>query len=214
MPNNDCLPQVHICGIRLAELDTNGVPTPGANNLIAVDSIVEIQATPVITAGDEIEEKNGCGAVCINYKGPDTLKRFDLSLIVCDHNPYVMAALGRGVVLTDAGINGYGFPALGATSEDGVSIEFWAKRIDQGALHADYPYAWWVMPKVTNLAHGPMTWNNGANRPTFTGRAFENDNWFDGPLNDWPVESDRAIQWFPVPELPTFQCAPQALLAS
>lgn len=214
MANSDCIPQVHIVGMRLSELDPTGVPTPGSDTLIAVDSIVEIQATPVVTTGAEIEEPNGQGAICINYKAPDTLKRFDLSLIVCDHNPYVMRALGRGVVLESGGVRGYGFPALGPTNEDGLSIEFWAKRIDQGALHAEYPYAWWVMPLVTNLAHGPMTWNNGANRPTFTGRAFENDNWFDGPLNDWPVESDRALQWFPVPELPDFDCAPQALLAS
>ena len=214
MANNDCLPQVHICAMRVAELETTGVPAPGAGNLITVDSIVEIAATAVITEGDEIEEKNGCGAVCINYKAPDTLKRFDLSLIVCDHNPFVMAALGRGVVLNDAGVNGYAFPALGPTNEDAVSIEFWAKRIDAGALHSEYPYAWWVLPKVTNLGHGDMTWNNGANRPTFTGRAFENENWFDGPLNDWPVESDRALQWFPTPELPDTACAPAALIAS
>lgn len=217
MANSDCIPQVHICAMRVAELDPNGVPTPGSN-LLTVDSIVELVATPAITEGDQIEDKNGCGVVCVNYKGPDTLLRYDITLIVCDQNPYVMAALGRGTILDDVvgleTIRGYAFPALGEASTEAVSIEFWAKRIDDGALHADYPYAWWVMPKVTDLRHDAMTFNNGSNRPAFVGRAFENENWFDGPLNDWPVESDRAVQWFPTPALPTVACEPTILPAS
>lgn len=213
MANSDCLPQVHICAIRIAELDSNGVPTPGSD-LITVDSIVDINMTPAVKEGSQIEDENGCGEVCINYKAPDTLLRYDLTITVCDHNPYVMAALGRGVILTDAGVRGYGFPAIGAASEEAVSIEWYAKRIDDGALHSEYPYAWWVAPKVTTLRHGPMTWNNGSNRPTFVGRAFENENWFDGPLNDWPVASDRALQWFPTPGLPITSCTPAELPAS
>jgi hypothetical protein len=199
--------------MRVAELDPNGVPTPGSF-LLTVDSIVEITTTPVITDGDEIKDKNGCGEVCINYKGPDSFDRLDVGITVCDHNPYVMAALGRGDILTDSGVRGYAFPALGPTNEDAVSIEFFAKRIDDGALQADYPYAWWVLPKVNNLRLGPMTFNSGSNRPSFVGRAFENENWFDGPLNDWPVSSDRVLQWFPIPELPTVSCTPAILPAS
>lgn len=213
MPNNDCIPQVHICAMRIAELDPNGVPTPGSN-LLTVDSIVELAMTPAVKEGAQIEDENGCGSVCVNYKSPDTLLRYDFTMTVCDHNPYVMAAMGRGAILTDGDVRGYAFPALGPTSEEAISIEWFAKRVDDGALQADYPYAWWVAPKITNLRHGPMTWNNGSNRPTFVGRAFENENWFDGPLNDWPVESDRALQWFPIPELPTVSCEPTILPAS
>lgn len=210
MSESDCFPQVHICAMRVAELDPDGVPTPGAGMLLTVDTVVEIQVTPNFTEGDVIEEKNGCGVVKVNYEGPATLKRYDLQITDLSRSPFLGAALARGEVLTDAGVHGFAAPALGPTSEDGVSIEFWAKRIDDGALAAVNPYAWWVFPKVTNLRENAFTKNAQADKPVFVGRAFENANWFDGPLNDWPVTSDRAYQWFPTPSLPTVACDPTA----
>lgn len=214
MANIDCLPQVHICALRVAELDANGVPTPGMDTLITVDSIVELTVTPVVREGQTITELGGQGTPCIDYQGDDSIVRADIAITVCDNNPHVLRALGRGTVLTDAGVNGYAWPSLGPVPADRVSIEYWAKRIEDGDLANENPYAWWVLPKVTNLRQGPITANNGAQRPTFTGRAFENPNWFDGPLNDWPVESDRFLQWFPVPELPVVSCEPTDIVPS
>lgn len=214
MADELCLPQVHVCAMRLAQLDPSGVPQPGAGNLLTIDSMVSITATPVITDGDEIEEKTGCGIVGVNYKGPDTLKRYDLAIQVLDRNPYVAQFLGRGVILQANGAVGYGAPSLGPTNEEAISIEFWAKRIDEGTLSSVNPYAWWTFPKVTNLREDVITKDQNADKPSFVGRAFENPNWFDGPLNDWPVSSDRAYQWFPTPVLPTADCEPTAIPVS
>ncbi len=214
MSDDDCFPQVHLCAMRIANLDPSGVPQPGAGQLLTIDSMVEIALTPSVTDGDEIKEKTGCGVVGVNYKGPDSLDRFDLKITVLDRNPYVGVALGRGSLLNDAGVHGYSVPALGPTSDDAVSIEFWSKRIDDGALAAPNPYAWWVIPKVTNLREDVITKNSGADKPVYIGRAFENVNWYDGPLNDWPVASDRAIQWFPTSALPAVACDPTTIPVS
>lgn len=214
MADDDCFPQLNICAMRIATLEADGVPLPGAGMLLTVDSMVEVAITPSVTTGDETKEKNGCGVVKVNYQAPDSLDRYDVKITVLDRNPFVGAALGRGVVLTSGGANGYGAPLLGPTSEDAVSIEFWAKRVDDGALAAVNPYAWWVLPKITNLREDAITKNASADKPVFLGRAFENLNWFDGPLNDWPVASDRAWQWFPTSALPTIGCDPTAIPVS
>lgn len=214
MANNDCLPQVMACRLRVCKLDSNGVPSPGANKLYVTDAFASLTATPVYVDADEIEEKNGCGEVAINYKGDDSFKRLDVELQIHTHDPYLAEMLGLGTVLTSGGVNGYAVPPIGALTGNGVSVEVWAKRIDSGALHAEYPYAWWVLPKVQNLRHGTKTFNNGAHIQTFTGQAVENENWYDGPLNNWPVASDRALQWFPTASMPAVVCGPQTVTAS
>ncbi len=214
MANNDCLPQVQACVIRVADLDVSGVPLPGSDNLYVSDALTTLQMTPVYTDADEIEEKNACGTVCVNYQGDPTLKRGDIELTICTADPYLQAKLGYGDVLTDTGIHGFAYPPIGVVTGNGVSIELWAKRIDDGELHDEWPYAWWVLPRVTRLKHGVRTFNNGAQLPVFSGQAYENPNWFDGPLNDWPVSSDRFAQWFPSQTIPVASCGAQALAAS
>lgn len=214
MAEDVTLPQVQACAIRVAQLDGSGVPQPGANNLYVSKAFTELQLTPVYTDGDEIEEKNACGEVGINYKAADSLKRADVQLTVITQDPYLTKLLALGSILTDSGVHGYAFPSIGSVESDGVSIELWAKRIDDGSLASDYPYAWWVLPRVINLRQGQRTFGSGAQLPVFTGQALENPNWYDGPLNDWPVASDRLAQWFPASQLPDVSQGSVTLAAS
>ncbi len=46
------------------------------------------------------------------------------------------------------------------------------------------------------------------------GEAYENDNWYNGPLNDWPVASDRVYQWMPTNYIPPDMCGFQAVAAT
>lgn len=218
MANNDCLPQVHACVMRVTDLDSNGVPTPGADHIYTTDALTILTMTPVYVDGEEIEERNACGTVCVNYRGDDSFKRLDVEITICAQDPRLVSKLGGGTVLspTQSGdvTRGYSYPSIGAITGNGVSIEVWAKRIDDGDLHVDWPYAWWVLPKVKNLRHGVRTFNNGAQLPVFSGQAYENPNWFNGPTNDWPSASDRVAQWIPDRTLPTVVCGPTSLAAS
>lgn len=214
MANNDCIPQIQACAIRVAVLDSNGVPHPGANSLYVSDALTELTLTPNYTDGETIEQRNACGGLCISYRSPDTLNWLDVSLTICSQDPYLVQMLGGGTVLTSTGLHGYAFPDIGVITGNGVSIELWAKRIDGADVHADYPYAWWALPKVRNLRHGVRTFNNGSQLPVFSGQAVENANWFNGPANDWPSASSQAAQWFPDNALPTVVCGPQTLPAS
>lgn len=198
----DNLPQVQACAIRVARLDSNGVPTPGAGNMYTSDALTELTATPVYEDADELTQKSACGTTCLDYTGDDSFKRLDVSLTICTSDPFLMAMLGAGDVLVDGDVNGWAMPEIGPLTGNGVSIEVWAKRIDDGDLDIDFPYAWWVLPKIKNLRYGEKKFENGASLPVFTGRGYQNPNWFDGPLNDWPVASDRALQWMPTAALP------------
>lgn len=211
----NCLSQIHACAIRVTRLLATGVPDPGADNLYVSDALVSLTTSPEIEAGDEFIVKNACGSPCVNYKDCDRYKRWNLELEICTPDPELHELLAGGVVLEDGEAQGYGVPFLGAGDcPNGFSIELWAKRIDSsGAQDADFPWAWWVLPRAY-LVLGERKFENGPLNNPFTGYAIENPNWFDGPTNDFPVESDRAIQWIPTDTIPEPTCGYQALAAS
>lgn len=210
MAQKPCLPQVQACRMRVTALAANGAPAPGASNAYVTSAFVSLAWTPVYTDGDELEQKNACGEVCVNYRGDDSFRRLDVSMQLCTPDPELVQLLAGGAVLSNAGgitgAKGYAAPALGPVTGNGVSIEVWAKRIDDGALDADSPYAWWVFPRVRNLRIGDFTQENAPLLPTITGQAYENDNWGNGGFNDWDDASDRVYQWAPTATLPTAQC--------
>lgn len=213
MPEH-CLPQVQAVAMRVTALDISGVPLPGTDTMIISNALTSLAVSPVYTDGDEIEEKGANGGVCVNYRSADTFKRLDVTITLCTPDPYLEAALSGGDVLEAGGLVGFASPPLGIVTGNGVSIELWALRIDNGALDVDSPYAWYVYPRVQNLRLGDFTHQNGAILPVFSGQAVENPNWYDGPGNDWPATSDRVSQWIETSALPTVACGYTELVAS
>lgn len=212
---DECLPQIQACVIRVANLDPiSGVPLPGAGNLYVSNALTEMTYDTTYEDGTEIFERNACGEPCIDYRGPDLKRRIQVSLTLCTHDPYLMAMLSAGDTLTDGAAVGWGAAPVGALDARAISVELWAKRINDGDLDPDFPYAWWAFPKIKNLREGQGTFGNAAKKPQFTGQGYENVNWFDGPLNDWPSTSDRTHQWIPTTTIPVASCGPQALAAS
>lgn len=215
MASQDCRGQVAGCISRYARLDTNGVPLPGANNLYVSDALVTLAFSPVYTDGDEIDEKNACGTTKVYFKQADTFKRGDVELTLVSPDPYLSEFLSGGDILDEAGIpKGFAAPPLGAIVGNGISIEVWTIRVDDGAEDQDFPYAHWVYPRVKNLRVGNHSHESGALKPIFSGQAYENANWFDGPVGDWPALSDRIYQWIPTNTIPTATCAYAELVAS
>ena len=164
MADIDCRPQIQACAIRVARLDSNGVPSPGADNLYVSDALVSLGVSPVYTDGDEIEDKTACGAVGVNFRGDDSLKRADVSIQIITPDPYLSEMLSGGKVLDPGGgaAVGWAAPPIGTITGNGVSIEVWTRRIDDGDLDLNYPYGWWVYPKVRNLRIGDWSHENGS----------------------------------------------------
>lgn len=208
------LPQLHGVRIRLAKLDGSGVPDPGAGNLIVSKALTQMTFSPVYEDGDETTVKNASGEICLDYRGPDNLRRGDFNIVICSFDPYLHSFLGGGDTLTNGDAVGMRAPAIGAVTGNGISVELWTKRINDGDLDVDYPYAWHAFPKVKNLRMGEVTFQNGETLPAFSGQMYENVNWYDGPANDWPATSDRMHQWLPTTSLPAITDGTVELAAS
>lgn len=214
---NDCMSSIHACAIRVARLESDGVPLPGANNLYVSDGIIELSFTPEVEAGDEVTVKNGCGAVCVSHRNDEIIKWWNVELTICRPDPELQELLTGGAVLTDGGAVGYQPPALNTVSApNGISVEVWSHRLDDGGDYdPTFPYFHWAFPKIKGLHFGARRLFNGALENPFTGgRALENSNWFDGPGNDWNVDSSRAWGQMPTDIIPTSDCGYQTLAAS
>lgn len=214
---DDCIPQLHVCRTRIAALDSTGTVL-GGNTMYVSDALLKVDINPNIEAGTETKDKNGCDTVITGYKAPDTLNWYDLVMEFVTPDPYLHALLlPLSNLLTAGSAIGWGFPRLGSQEADGISVEFFTKRIKNGVLSAVFPYAQWALPLVKNMSPGNKTLDANAQHSIINGQAFENENWFDGPANDWPSDDApavSAVQWLPVTELPDAVCGPLADVAS
>lgn len=214
---NDCLPSIQACAMRVARLDPNGVPTPGAHNLYVTGGLITLTATPQYRDGDEFEVVTACGELGVNFMDQPRLKRLTFELNIVAPDPELTELMGGGTVLTDGAAVGYAAPELLTRfNPNGVSLELWSKRLGpDGAMDGTFPYMRWVYPR-TYLRVGAKDFKNGPMDNPFSGFGIENPNWFDGPMQDWPVASDRVFQYLPVAEadLPAAVCGYQTTPAS
>jgi len=195
---NDALGQIQAFRTRVTKLNANGVPSNGADKSYVSNALVTLSTSPVYVDGEDFQEKNGEGVVCVNFQGPSTFRRIDWTLTICTPDAYLMEMLTGGTVLSDGDAVGYAYPATGVLNPTNISIEVWTKRVNSaGNLDDDLPYAWWVLPRCKDMRSGSKEFGNNSIKPQISGQATENLNWFDGPTNDWPVSSDRVLQYMP-----------------
>lgn len=214
MAEQPALPQLHGIRMRVARLDANGVPSPGAGNLYVSTGFTRVAVDPQYSVGAVTERKNASGEVCFHYMSADSFTKANITIELCDYDPYLLAMLTGGETQTDGDRIGWKIPEIGPVTGDGVSIEVWTRRVDDGEEDADSPYGWFAYPRAKNLRLSGWAHEDGALIPTITGQAYENPNWFDGPANDWPIDSDRVVQYIPTSSLPTAQVGGIELAAS
>ena len=208
---------LQFCRARITRLDAGGFPKVGARNLYVTDQQINFQFTPDYEDAVTVEVKNGCGDVVFRYKQKRRLKGMDVNMGIAVPDPELTELMAGGDTIEVGGQTvGYKYPKLGTIldTENGVSVEGWAKAIVDGEQDADLPWFWWVFPRVKfdigerHLREEPL-------ENPFSGYAEDNENWFDGPANDWPEPpADRVAQWVRTDTIPDAAVGYQALAAS
>lgn len=208
--SDDCLPNMlQACRTRICLLDSAGAPLVGAESMVVTDRLVKFTYTPNYKAATELTENNACDAVLVDYLGPPSLVRFDLDMDFISPDPYVLSLLlPQSSLLTGMMSGGVGVaaPPIGVVVNNGVSLEFWVKRVIDGVLSTVHPYMHWAFPKVLNAQEGARELSNTTEHGLVTAQAFENAEWFDGPGNDFDAVSTQGWQYIPADTLPDVTC--------
>lgn len=216
LPGGRCLYTKNVCALRVAKLSATCSPAAGANNGAVSTGLLTMTRSSEVEEGTEFAFKNGCGTTVAYAKDPDNVKRFNLSgeLLVMDAELFEIM-FGGSLLVADvgedfAGTNfGYASP-LGAVSGNGVSLEIWTQTVFGigGGCTTDATapsYVRHVFPRVL-FTEGDQVFENDQLHKTFTGQAFANPAWGNGPWNDYPGVYPAPISsahfWFQETSLP------------
>ncbi|HLF99334.1 MAG TPA: hypothetical protein VI916_02610 [Acidimicrobiia bacterium] len=180
---------IRACMMRIAELSATGA-TPSGNDLYVSNTLVELVLEPEVREGESIEQQNGCGDYCIDFKGDDITRWWNATLKICEPDAELSALIASGFVALATGADTVGgkFPPLGrAVPSSGVSIELWSVRLAEDGQTQDgtFGYYQWALPRTRSWRPTGRTFGNTALQNEFVGRVFANSNWGNGPANDW-----------------------------
>jgi hypothetical protein len=129
---------------------------------------------------------------------PDVLKRYNLTGEIATHDVEMMEVLfggslvkGRAAGSYSAQNIGWASPNTSTTGQNGVYLEVITQVFAEGAGDCSSavggfpPYVGHIFGKVRAIP-GDRTFENDVAQVTFSGKAFQNPNLFDGPWNDYP----------------------------
>ena len=194
MADPTCYASLEACAIRVAKLTATGAPSAGATMGLVSDALISLGVSVELKKGADLEQKNGCGAICAAFKEPDTVKRLNLALELCQFDIRLIEFLTGGDLFSSGGYPvGWQFPSVTAAAPNGVSLEVWTKAWD-GSEQATPTYTTpsaayfhWVFPK-TKWVLGNTKMDEGFMVVPVDGTSEENSLiTANGPFNDWPA---------------------------
>lgn len=213
-----CASSINVCRMRVAKLDATGVPLPGSDNLYVSDALIKADVGLTISAGNRIEQRNGCGAICLTYEERDRVVGSTLGLELCQLDAELIGMLtGARVLMRDG--EAVGLDVTDPADDHGVSVEMWTMAWDdeeQLVVGGKLAYYRMGFPRLRSVL-GNHTLEQAVLRVPVTGKGNANANFYDGPANDWPdapILGPYAVFLDDEDGMPDAACGYQTLLAS
>jgi len=140
--------------MRVTRLQANGAVAPGPNNSYVSNTQITVSLNAEIQEGEDREVVTGCDCLCLTYKGPDKLKRWNIEAENCRIEPPLMELLLGWPIVPgvppDFIGNVFSDDLDCSYQNNGVAIEFWADAWDSDAqLPSPYRYWHWLFTRVT-----------------------------------------------------------------
>jgi hypothetical protein len=217
-----CTTPILLCAMRISRLDADGSLAAGPNNAYITNNPTSLGLNPNIKAGLDEDVVGGCGCVCVSYKGPDTLKRFDLDFEFCALEPGLIEILtGSPIVMDDSDVPvpiGASFPNqlnCSDPQQPPFAIEAWAQGfIDDRQAPDPASYIRFVLP-MAFANFDSWVVSNQFLLPKLKGYTRSNPTWpADGSIyDDYPAGAELGALggWFQdsADHVPVAECAYQ-----
>jgi len=146
-----------------ADICCAAAPETEANSRVATNGFVTLSLSPEIEAGEEITVKTADGAICIDDKDPDILKRLTIEVLLCGVPIPLLELLLGASALTDGGGNIVGAALPSLTDQPSAAnplmrqLEVWSRNKDTASCAPGstvLPYVQWLVPCTQNWQIG------------------------------------------------------------
>lgn len=176
--------------LRLTRLDALGDPLVGACSSIVTEGFITVTAEPEIEAGEEYQQKNAFGDLCISEKDADRTKWVNLTMELCEVNPDILDLVGGGSPILDAGdVDTIGASFGVDNNLAGFAAEVWTKQANAGQAAGTPEWGYFCFPYCINGAlDGGVTIENGTLSISLKGEAQQAvAEWGVNPYADNPL---------------------------
>ena len=180
-----CFATVRGKAVRVTSLDECGaVPASPTGRFVASDGFVSVTLSSELETGDEFIVKNANGALCVNERSPDTLKRLNVEVVWCQVDPDLFALITGYPVELD-GTDAVGFRVQEGNAETNWALEVWTGLAgsDACAGGGGACYGYLLVPFITGATLGDLTIENAAANFTTTGYTKVGSGWGAGPFD-------------------------------
>ena len=184
-----CYQSIDLCSVRASTLDADGGAPAGPTTNGAAYNLrpISLGRSPVVSTGETIEQRDGCGRICLSITDADVTTSEALTLTLCQLDLELISILTGAEILLDGSANAIGIQAP-VPSDDPPVVEFnaWTKAFDGSSQVASPRDFWhWVWPKTQwNIAD--WTIERGLLSIVVTAKATANPNLGSGTFNDLP----------------------------
>lgn len=175
-----CFTTVRGKALRVTELDDCGAP---ADLQVSSDGFISVTLSAELESGDEFIQKNANGALCVNERSPDELKRLNVEVDWCQVDPDVINLINGFPVEVDDAMDNVGFRVATGPNPNKWALEVWTGLSGNQCGPAGQCYGYLLVPFVAGATFGDIMVENAAATFQTTGYTERFSQWDTGPYD-------------------------------
>lgn len=199
-----CATPFKVPKLRATRLDECGAVVEGDCSTVVTDGTITVEIAREYEDREDFFKKNGDGVFCVKETDPPILKWINLTMTMCNVDPYLVNLVAGEEVLEDDATppNVIGFRNTeGSSALVNVAIEVWTRTTGGACGPGETRFGYLLFPWVIEGTIGDLTLENGAADFILTARTRSGSPWGVGP---YTVQESAAVATLGDP-LPFYQ---------
>lgn len=199
-----CATPFKVPKLRATRLDECGNVVEGDCSTVVTDGTITVEIAREYEDREDFFKKNGDGVFCVRQTDPPILKWINVTMTMCNVDPYLVNLVAGEEVLEDDATpaNVIGFRVSnGSAALVNVAIEVWTRTTGGACGEGSTRFGYLLFPWMIEGTVGDITLENGAADFVLTARTNSGSPWGVGP---YTVQESAAVATLGDP-LPFYQ---------